>query len=310
MQSNSLSTPRSGFFQPFRKTPQRTQNITRKAITSILSPRRSAKKASNAPKFESIASSPCGPESSCCSVSPAAILQAVIPLLSSQELDHNQKGIQVLSSLIKPAKTVASQGTKICEVILTNKHDSKAKKIRTLLLSFLSNDVDFEATPEIGDDDSLVSALSEISLSEASTWDDDIDDYEDDPDHPLGRQWGALHAPSLKILADCMEELTRNESKAVSKIDYGSEFWKNFVQVLSRNIESSDRAEMCYLSLKCLRLLSSLDGSAIIPVIRYTLLPFIMNLEEVGVGSEHYPNVKMEAGHVLKLALGTSSIIP
>ena len=235
--------------------------------------------------------------------SPTATMEAAIPLLVSQNLHENQKGLQMLMTLTKLTKVVSSSRHDMCERIILSKHDPIARRIRTLLLSFMCDDVDIRVSPEEADDDSLVSELSDVTygLSHASTWDDDLDEFDNDRDYLSGRNWGALHFASLRFLVDCTHQLTRNKSKA-TKIDYGSEFWRRMVETLGNNIESGMPAKNCELSLRFLRLLTTLDSRAILPMIKYTLLPFILNLQGCG-GEAKCPRVKVEAAKLMEVVM-------
>jgi len=203
----------------------------------------------------------------------------------------------------------------MCERIILKKHDPIARRIRTLLLSFLCDDVDIRASPEeanddAADDDSLVSALSDVTygLSHASTWDDDLDEFDIDRDYLSGRNWGALHFASLRFLVDCTQQLTRNNNNnnksTAIKIDYSSDFWRRMVETLSINIERTIPPKNCELSLRFLRSLTLLDSRAILPMIKYTMLPFVLNLQDCG-GDAKCPRVKAEAAKLMEVVMTT-----
>jgi hypothetical protein len=270
-------------------------------MTTLLSPKISSKRTN--PFLKDDLELPSTPKSPAAPQSPTASLHAAVPLLASESLHDNQKGLQILMTLTKLTKWVSISKYNLCEKIVLKKHDPMARRIRTLLLSFMCDDVDIRESPEESDDDSLISALSDVTygLSEATTWDDDLDDFESDRDHPCGRHWGALHFASLRFLVDCMQHLTRTKSPEI-KIDYSCEFWRSMVQTLSRNIERGSPAKLCELSLRCLRLLTTLDSRSILPMIKYTLLPYILNLQECG-GADKSPRVQSEAAKLLELAM-------
>ncbi len=234
--------------------------------------------------------------------SQATTLNSVIPLLSSQSLNDNKQGIQLLLTLTKLNKIVSSPRTNVSKRIVMDASDRTAYQIRTLLLSFLCNDVDTANIPT--DDSSIVSALSDdfCGRIDDSSIDDDSDS-DDDTEHPTGRHWGELHCPALRVVVNCLEHLSSSqESFKGQKItmDYSSFFWKRLVQVLSTNIESGSNEEVCGYSLRCLRLLLALDSNGtLLPVMKYMLLPFILNLNENGK-SNNYAMVHDEATRIIK----------
>jgi len=284
-------------------------------MTSILSPKKNSSKRNHHKNGDDNLQATASPTKSVLSVPPQApnvTLQAAIPLLVSQNLQDNQKGIQVLIKLAKLTKLHPASRQEICETIILRRKDPTGRRIRTLLLSFMCDDVDIRSSTKENDDndddDSLVSALSDVTygLSHDTTWEDDLDDFEGDRDHPPGRQWGALHFISLRFLVDCTQELTRNtNSTNTAAIDYSSEFWISLIQTLVRTIESGIPAQLSKLSLKFLRLLTTLDSRNILPMIHYTLLPFILDLQESG-GEARCPKVKVEATRLLEVVMPNS----
>ena len=277
-------------------------------MTSLISPKVSAKRVDQARKDDvDLPTTPKSLSAGNPPSSPTATLEAAIPLLVSQNLHDNQKGLEILMTLTKLTKVVAASRHEMCERIILQKHDPVARRIRTLLLSFLCDDVDIRASPEEADDDSLVSALSDVTygLSHASTWEEDLDEFDIDRDYLSGRNWGALHFASLRFLVDCTQQLTRKNNKSTDiKIDYSSDFWRRMVETLSINIERTIPAKNCELSLRFLRLLIILDARAILPMVKYTMLPFILNLQDCG-GDAKCPRVKAEAAKLMEVVMTT-----
>lgn len=234
-------------------------------------------------------------------VSPETTLESSVRWLSSQSLEDNKKGLELLIVLTKMNKIICSPRADISDRIVSGGNDSTANRVRNLLLSFMCDDIDLDATDK--DDGSAVSALSDdfFGLDDESTWDDDLDDE----DNLSGRHWGALHCLTLRVLSNCLEHLASPrsfKSNANISIDYSGTFWNSIIQTLRKNIESGVNAEVTGFSLRCLRLLVSLDSNMILSMLKYTMLPYIMNLQEYD-DSQNYPMVQEEATKLLKLVV-------
>ena len=234
-------------------------------------------------------------------LSPSATLESSIKLLSSPSFDENRKGLELLILLTKLNKIIFSPRADVSRRIVLGGNEKTANRVRNLLLSFLCNDMDVHDTPD--DEDSIISALSDdfVGLNDDTTWDDDYDD-DDEGEIPSGRHWGSLHGLALRVIASCLEHLATPQSfkeKQEVSIDYSGIFWKKVVRILSQNIEGEFSTEVAAFSLRCLRLLVTLDAHFILPMLKYTLLPYIFNLQEYG-DSQNYPLIKDEATQLLK----------
>lgn len=289
------------------QAPQKPQQKTSKRLrlqktlgvimqTLLLSPNRSSALLKVDVEVPAIPQSPEHP-------SPTATVETSIKLLSSPNVEDNRQGLQLLITLTKVNKIVSSPRTNISQRILTGGGDRTTNRIRSLLLSFLCKDVDIHAIPD-DDDASVISALSDVFFGAShddSTWEDDSD-FGDGEANPAGRHYGSLHGCALQVVVHCLENVSSSHSgfgKTKITIDYSSAFWISMIQTMNTNIESANNLEVCGLSLRCLRLLVSLDSNVILPMLKYTMLPYIMNLKECR-DANIYPLIQDEATKLLK----------
>ena len=93
----------------------------------------------------------------------------------------------------------------------------------------------------------------------------------------------SLRLPALRVLVSTLElvqKTSRGEkSSYYDTIDYSSQFWRQILITITKNLENKDihRLEAA-LSIKCLRLLYTMNPSVIGPYVRYTLLPYILHI--------------------------------
>jgi hypothetical protein len=306
LQQQQKASPR---WHVLRKTNRKAQKTLGSIMKSLLlSPNRSSKPSHNLLNVKvEVPTITQSPQRQL----PTATLESSVKLLSSPNVDDNRKGLHLLLTLTKVNKIVSSPRTNISQRIVMGGSDRTANRVRNLLLSFLCNDVDIHAMPtampfdDDDDDDSIMSALSDAfcGLVDVSTWEDDHDfDDDDDDENPSGSHWGSLHCSALRVVVNCLEHVSSSHStfgkSSKITIDYSSTFWTAVVQTLSMNLESANNLDVCGFSLRCLRLLVSLDSPVILPMMKYTMLPYIMNLKECR-STQNYKMIKDEATELL-----------
>lgn len=295
-QRRSLTRPSS-----LRMSQRKAQKVLGSLMTSLrLSPDKQTHKTRDVAKAN--VDVPKSPDPTQNQVAQKSTLESVIPLLSSENINDNKKGFQLLLTLTKLNKIVSSPRTNVSKRIITDDSDRTANRTRILILSFICDDVDIHATPD--DDCSIISGLSDDfgALFEDSTWEDDSDS-DSGTEQKAGRHWGELHCVALRVIINCLEHLSSsrtsfNEPKVL--IDYSTFFWRKLVQALSKNIESGNNEDLSGCSLRCLRLLLALDSkNTLETLLKYTLLPYILNLKELGK-SKNFPTVHDEAMKLIK----------
>lgn len=230
-------------------------------------------------------------------------LESTIALLSSHRVDDNQKGLRLILTLTKLNKIVSSPRTNVSKRIVMDDSDGTANQVRTLLLSFICDGIDTDVIP--AEDSSVVSTLSDDFCDHIEdSFAEDSSDSDDGIEQPTGRHWGELHCLALRVVINCLEHLSTSQTLLQEhkiSIDYCSIFWKRLLEALSTNIERDSNRELCGYSLRCLRLLAALDSKrTLLPMLKYLLLPFILNLKEHGKTND-FPMVHDEATKLIKL---------
>lgn len=87
----------------------------------------------------------------------------------------------------------------------------------------------------------------------------------------------SLRLSALRVLVSSLQlvEIT-NES---DKIELSSHFWKHVLGIVSKNIQNREISVLeASFTIKCLRLLHSMDPERIEPYVRYSLLPYILHI--------------------------------
>jgi hypothetical protein len=159
--------------------------------------------------------------------------------------------------------------------------DSTENRLKELLLPFVSED-------------------REIVYVEDSFLNNTFDSDEED-ERPRGQHWGVLHGPALRVIINCLDQISseKNDSKT---IDFSSKFWKTAVSSLFHNIEMGHSADISGYSLRCFRLLQTIEPDTVTPLLQHNLLPFLVNLKEYGE-QQNYPMIQDETTRLLKRAI-------
>ena len=207
-------------------------------------------------------------------------LRSCVDLLSSDGIDQNRVGLQRLLLLTKLRHQVSYA------MIFGGKEESIDGRLRTAWLPFLCD------WRKDDDDDSVRSFESD---------DDDVEE------NPMGKHWGALHNLALRVLVRALEQrISLNESSSeeeFEQIDFSDDAWEKIISSLIHNIETCPRAEIVAQSLKCLRLLHTLEPVIVATFLRLTLLPYILHLRDYGK-LHKFPMIESEASRLLKRADG------
>ena len=92
----------------------------------------------------------------------------------------------------------------------------------------------------------------------------------------------SLRLPTLRVLLSTLELVQKTTGGDSSdKIDYSSQFWREILIIISKNLENKEIHKLeAALSIKCVRLLYTMDPTVIGPYVRYTLLPYILHIAQ------------------------------
>jgi hypothetical protein len=110
-------------------------------------------------------------------------------------------------------------------------------------------------------------------------------DYTDDSSSLTGSHNALLELrrPALRILASSLELVSMLDDSVVSTVDLSSTFW---VAILGSMAEMTEVVSDCRieatLSIKCIRLLYTMQPKTMEPYIRYSLLPYLIHAHEFG----------------------------
>merc|ERR1712176_368558 len=103
---------------------------------------------------------------------------------------------------------------------------------------------------------------------------------------------------SLQIVAHSLELVLSldsvNTELQESRIDFECPFWSNAVAAIVYNIEMLPDNEITGISLKCLRLLHSMEPILVKQMMQQSLMPYIIHLREYGE-SHRCPMIESEA---------------
>lgn len=233
-----------------------------------------------------------------------------IELLQSSSIDDNRKGLQLFSLLVKFKIKMNSPDaiSNVAEAVVYGSDNvSTGEKLRDLLLTFVC-DAD---KVEFDDDVSLAARSVGDSISCATSYSiDSLDDSSCGEDIPRGHRWGALHAPALRVVVNCLEQVVIpcESSKVIEEessrhIEFSSRFWKNVCKTLSHNLEKGHSADISGYSLRLLRLLQKLEPASVNQLLQYSLLPCILELQQYGE-LHNYPMIRDETARIMKRLQG------
>jgi hypothetical protein len=201
-------------------------------------------------------------------------LQLCIGLLSSNDIKRNVAGMELLVALT----TVGDQR-------------DAAEPEASLAILYRRESMSIEGCLR----NSFLPHLCKIQ--EIRT-EDDHTVWDEDDEAARGKgSWDDLNTLALRVLANALEQISLLPKP--SPFDFSDTAWGCIVSTLIHNIELSRSSEIAECSLKCLRLLHTLEPYDITPLLGQTLLPYLVNLQEYGK-LKRFPIIESEASRLLK----------
>jgi hypothetical protein len=195
--------------------------------------------------------------------------ESSIDLLENEDLDENHLGMQRLVLATKPVPTTPGDEWVARALVYggTNE-ESREERLRDIFL------VTFLCT------------------------------LDDEDDGPRGKSWGVLHTGALRVVVNALEQIVSadTDDTTASIIDFADSFWKQVMSTLIHNVELCHNSEDGTIySLKCLRLLHTLEPVVVKPLLQHTLMPYLLYLQDYG-RREKKPMVVCEASRLMKRA--------
>jgi hypothetical protein len=90
-----------------------------------------------------------------------------------------------------------------------------------------------------------------------------------------------LRLPALRVLASSIELIISLE-RTPCKVNFSTRFWRATFETFANILEDEEVERIeATLSIKCLRLLQTIDPTTINPFIRYSMLPYILNAHHI-----------------------------
>jgi hypothetical protein len=219
-------------------------------------------------------------------------LASCLKLLECSDLEDNRKGLQLLLLLTKAkAKFASPKANALDGIVYDGDANTGSSRLQELLLSFLCDDIEMPREP--------MSIADDASGSDDESDFDDTSESDDGEEFPRGHHWGALHCTALRVIVNCLEQILTIQQKDSKPINFSCVFWRNVTITLSHNLEMGHCADISGYSLRCLRLLQTIEPDAVTPFLQYNLLPFLVSLKEYG-DLHNYPMIQGEASRLLK----------
>jgi hypothetical protein len=113
--------------------------------------------------------------------------------------------------------------------------------------------------------------------------------------------WASHHV----YAAEDIREISWSRS---TRIDFYDAFWSNLVGTLQYNIERLRDVQITGYSLKCFRLMYSLEPTVMRPMLQHSLLPYVVHLKQICESRGRQPHerdgsmIEKEASRMLKKA--------
>lgn len=174
-----------------------------------------------------------------------------------------------------------------------------APELRTVLARFIA-DFNFEDSEDFvqtrGDFDEMAQRQNK-NLQDH----DQVNFFEpSDMEDTAGNK--ALHMSTLQVVASSLERVLLNMDSAESlQIDFRDYFWQSIIVSLMDRIENGDSTSHGLVAIRTLRLLHTLEPTLVTPLLRHTLLPYIIHLRDHGE-THNNPRLELEAGRLLSCA--------
>ena len=121
--------------------------------------------------------------------------------------------------------------------------------------------------------------------------------------HSQGKAEGALHNHALRILANALSQVYTDEPLALTEMDLPNSLWMSIIPSLVENIERNYNVNTTVYSMKILRILSLVQPTLILPLLKYNLFVPLVELKEFG-DENTLPVLSNEAVRLLKLTQG------
>ena len=212
--------------------------------------------------------------------------ESCLDLLSSADIDQNRVGMQRLIMLTRNIGDLRSNravGQASLAIVYGGENENSIEEqIRRVFIPFFSDLEVIEEDPSVSPYDGLVSKMDEEA--------------------PKGKKGGALHSLALRVIVNALQRISwvaEEGDDYYTPLDLSDPCWRQIVSTLMSNIELNHTAEISAHSMKCLRLLHTLEPATIEPLLCYTLLPYLVHLH--GFGKLHRdPLVEFEATRLLK----------
>jgi hypothetical protein len=190
-----------------------------------------------------------------------------LELLESNHYGENRRGMERLVAFANSDLVNSRGSNSICYALVCGSENSEyATRLQNVFLSYFC-DVD----------------LIQASPSFENVEDSDSDSCYSDIDDAAGRHMGELRLPALRAMVSSLELVAGLERTEFDNVDLLSPFWCSIVLSMSQMLEVvSIRPMHASLSIKCIRLLYSMDPDALNPVLTSTLMPFLLHAYEYG----------------------------
>ena len=222
-------------------------------------------------------------------------LKICIALLSDDNYENNKTGLE---KLLQPetedfqdviAKSIVYGDGGGGNETASSRENEVGQHLRRGLVVFLSCNFDDD------DEDSIYS----------SEYDDNRDDNTDDRKDDCGKpdtQWYSptLHLLALHLVVHSLELILSSDSEHIS-IDFKDPFWTRVVPSIVHNVEQMTDPTITGVSLKCLRLLHSLEPLLVKHMLQLSLMPYLIYLKEYGE-KKKIPLIESEASRLIKRA--------
>jgi hypothetical protein len=194
--------------------------------------------------------------------------------MESNMFEDNRYGIERLIKLVNSELVNSKKTGSIAQALICGgAGDRHKERLRATFLTYIctTNEKSGDFFDGLLDSDSDSSRTS----SELGSCHSDI-----------GGSFGftvTLKVPAMRILASSLELIASQYKLEGPRLDLSSKFWTMVLASLAQMMEIVNlRRIEATLSIKCIRLLRSMEPSTFDPFIRYSLMPFVVHAHEFG----------------------------
>ena len=121
--------------------------------------------------------------------------------------------------------------------------------------------------------------------------------------HSQGKADGALHNHALRILSNALNLVYTEEQQLLTEMDLKNSLWISIIESLVENIERNYNVNTTVYSMKILRILSLVQPTLILPLLKYNLFIPLVELKDYGDEQKLFM-LSNEAVRLLKLTQG------